>query len=374
MTKILFLINTLGGGGAERVLVNLVNNMDHSKFDITVETMFGDGVNKAALKSNIRYIGKNRFNIRGLSNIVKYIPSRLLYNYYIGSEHYDVVVAYMHGAPTKVVSGCRDKRIKTVTWLHYGNPSKGSFFRYWTSEKRGIQAYANLDAIVGVSHSVTNAFAEYTGISEKNHTLYNTNDTARILKLASESVSQGECSECVKICTAGRLTKQKGFDRLIDVAARLWDEGYRFQINILGAGPEEKNLKDLIASKNAEEYIHMLGFCTNPYSIMAKSDIYVLSSREEGLATVLTEALTLELPVVSTDVSGAKEVLGEKNEYGLVVENSENGIYEGIKELLTNEEKRKKYKEVAGKRAAHFDTNNTVRDTETFFQSLLDRA
>lgn len=369
--RILFLINTLGGGGAERVLVNLVNNMDYSKFDITVETMFADGVNREALNDNIKYIGKNKLNIRGLSNVIRFIPAQLLYRYYVGNNQYDIVVAYMHGAPTKVVSGCRNKEIKTVTWLHNGNPGKGSFFRFWKKKDDAIRAYASLNAIVGVSRSVTEAFSQYTQIKSHLYTLYNTNDIKRIMTMAKDEPATLLEHGDLTICAVGRLSPEKGFDRFINVAVRLWSEGFRFRVYILGAGPEEKKLKDLITSKNAEEYIHMLGFCENPYSIMAKSDMYVLSSREEGLATVLTEALTLGLPVVSTDVSGAKEVLGEKNQYGLVVENSENGIYEGIKNLLLNEEKRKRYKEVAGERAKCFDTESTVRSVEGFFKLLL---
>ena len=94
MIKILFLINTLGGGGAEKVLVNLVNNMDRGQFDITVETMFSGGVNQTLLKPDIKYICKNAFTMKGISHIYKFLPSKYLYRKYIGRKKYDIIGDY----------------------------------------------------------------------------------------------------------------------------------------------------------------------------------------------------------------------------------------------------------------------------------------
>lgn len=368
--RILFLINTLGGGGAERVLVNLVNNMDHSKFDITVETMFAGGVNENFLPNSVKHIKKNKLGIRGLSNMIRYIPEKILFQHYIGHNQYDIIVAYMHGAPVKVIAGCGGKKIKKVAWLHYGNPEKGSFFSFWSKKESAIAAYKKMDAIVGVSQSVTNAFVEYFG-DEKMHTLYNSNDCERIISMGKENVMLPGSKSMPLICTSGRLTTQKGFDRLISAAKTLWDEGYRFRILIMGSGPEERNLKTKIQALNATEYITLLGFCENPYAVMKQCDFFISSSREEGLATVLTEALALGMAAISTDVSGAKEVLGMHNEYGLVVENSEKGIYSGMKEFLSNQELIEKYRMGAVKRAELFDAKHTVLKTEEFFEQLV---
>ena len=371
MIKILFLINTLGGGGAERVLVNLVNNMDKSAFEITVVTMFADGVNRKLLVPEIHFLHRNKLHIRGISKLIPFIPPDLLYRYYIGSDDYDIVVAYMHGAPTKAVAGCSNRTSKKVAWLHYGDPEKGSFFNYWFNRKTAIQAYASMDAIVGVSNSVTKAFENYTGIRNITLTLYNTNDTERIIRMASMPLTESMRKDHPIICTSGRLTRQKGFDRLILAVSKLRREDYKFQIFIMGSGSEETKLKKLIVENGVKECVNLLGFCENPYNIMASSDLYISSSREEGLATVLTEALTLGLPVISTDVSGAKEVLGEQNEYGLVVDNSTEGIYWGLKDYLDNPNKFESYKETAKERARIFSTQNTVHATEEFFKNLL---
>lgn len=369
MIKLLFLTHSLGGGGAERVLVNLVNHMDRSRFDITVRTLFTDGVNRKMLDKGIRYECCHAKMVKGITYVYKLLPPRFLYRKFVGDGDYDIVVAYMHGIPTKVVSGCTNPKTKTVTWLHTGTPKTSTFFKSWLSRKKAIRGYASLDAIVGVSQDVSDAFRKYTRI-ENVHTVYNTNDTARILKMAEEQADLSDYQRPV-IVTAGHLEPVKGNDRLIDAAKRLADDGYRFSVLIMGTGSQKEKLQQQITENHLDDCVHLLGFCENPYAIMAQSDLFVSSSRQEGLATVLTEALTVGLPVVATEVSGAKEVLGQNNEYGLVVENSESGIYEGLKAFLTHPELVQKYRESAKERSTQFDTEHTVQKTEAFFESLM---
>ncbi len=182
MIKVLFLINTLGGGGAERVLVNLVNNMDRTRFDITVETMFEDGVNRARLSPDIRCICRSAPLFRGIAKAFCCLSARQLYRYFIGDERYDVLIAFMHGAPTKVISGCPDPSVKKLTWLHTGDPAHSTFFDFWFRRKTAFKAYASCDAVVGISKTVADAFSAYTGIRDNVCVVYNTNDTARIVR------------------------------------------------------------------------------------------------------------------------------------------------------------------------------------------------
>lgn len=376
MKKVLFLINSLGGGGAERVLVNLVNRLDREKYDITVQTMFGDGVNREFLASDIKYKSTNAACPQGVSFLYRFIPAQMLYKRFIGNERYDLLIAYMHGAPVKALAGCPDKKVKRIAWLHFGNPGKGSFFKFWHTNKMAFRAYNQMDAIVGVANSVVNEFALFTGIHDKLYTVYNTNDVDRILSMAQELpvlTDAGAENDGIRICTAGRLVPQKGYDRLIAVAKRLHDEGYRFSVSIMGTGSDEYRgkLESMIQSNNADAYIRLLGFQKNPYAVMKNSDLYVLSSREEGLATVLTEALFTELPIVATDVSGTREVLGEHDEYGIVVENSEDGIYRGLKRILSDPKLLKCYKGKSKGRADFFAPEKTVKQAEALMDHVL---
>ena len=374
MKKILFLINSLGGGGAERVLVNLVNHVNLSKYEVTVETMYHDGNYRDLLRPEIKYFCKHSPCPPGISRIYKFIPASVLYRHFIGKEKYDVLIAYMHGAPVKVLSGCPDKTTKKIAWLHNGDVQRALFFDFWLSKKKAFQAYDSFHAIAGVADSVTKAFEDYTGIRGKTHTIYNTNDFANVKQMAGlgHSFPQGRGME---ICATGKLAEQKGFDRLISAVSRLHKEGYSLHVSIMGTGAEnyKEQLVNLIKDLDAEKYVELLGYQSNPFAIMAASDLFVLSSRWEGLATVLTEAMIVGTPIVATDVSGTKEVLGENGEYGLVVPSSEDGIYEGIKRFLDDPQLLKHYREKSKERAEFFRPEKTVAQAEALIDMVTEQ-
>ena len=117
MTKVLFLIHDLGEGGAEKVLVNLVNNMDTSQFDITVMTLFDVGVNKQFLSPNIKYRTCFSKMIRGNSHLMKLLSPQQLHRWLIKDE-YDIEVAYLEGPCARVISGCQNTKTKLVSWIH----------------------------------------------------------------------------------------------------------------------------------------------------------------------------------------------------------------------------------------------------------------
>ena len=367
--KILFLTQNLGGGGAERVLVNLANHLNKDRFDVTVETMFEGGVNRTSLDADVSFFCKNAPCFPGISKIAKFIPATFLYKYFIGEAEYDIVVAFMHGLPAKVVSGCHDGSSKIVAWLHNGNPEKGSFFIPWIKEKQAFTAYDRFDAIVGVSKDVTKAFSSYTGIVGKNITLLNVNDINRIISESTEAVDVSLPEEGITVCSVGKLQHIKGFDRLLDAVARLNSEGHRCNVLIIGAGDSEE-LNRRSYELGLGDRVQFTGFQKNPYALMRMCDLFVLSSRSEGLPTVLTEALALGLPVISTNVSGAKEVLGYRDEFGLVVENSTEGIYQGMKKMLEDPVLCDEYRTRSQGRAMQFGVDHTVPAVEKFFEGL----
>lgn len=370
MIKILFLINTLGGGGAERVLVNLVNNMDRSVYDITVETMFDDGVNRELINKDINYISMKAPCPKGYAYIFRVIPASVLYRYFIGKRKYDIIVAYMHGAPVKVISGCKDNTVNTFSWLHNGSPETGTFFKFWLSKKPAFKAYKKCDRIVGVSQSVADAFSGYTGIKEKVAVVYNTSDVERIKNLACSDNPFKTDEDIIKIVSVGRISEEKGYDRLLDICCRL-KRGYDIDVTIAGSGKKENELKEEIKAKSADDWFHLAGYQSNPYKYVSNSDIFVCSSYDEGLSTAVTEAVILGKPVISTDVSGAKEILGENNEYGIVTENNDEALYEGLKKMISDKKLREHYAEKSKERSAFFDTAATVKQAEDLFEEVL---
>ena len=137
------------------------------------------------------------------------------------------------------------------------------------------------------------------------------------------------------------------------------DEGYQHRIQIIGDGYDFENIKNLKTELGIDETAEMLGFTENPYPHFKAADFYILSSRYEGFPTVLFEAITLKKNIIATDVSGVKEML-EEGKLGLIVENSEQGIYEGMKKALTNPEFFEQYQERLKTYQMPFNLENSV--------------
>lgn len=364
MKKLLFLIHTLGRGGAEKALVNLVNNLDAEKFDITVETMFDDGINAKSLKPHIHYISKKAPCPKGISILLKLFPSFFLYKYFIGKNNYDLLVAYMHGAPVKVI--CGNKKAKRIAWLHNGNPESSTMFENWMIKKNAVRAYSSCDAVVGVCESVTNAFSDYTEKKDGMYTVYNTLDIDYIRCQAEKPIDIAIDKERINIVSTGRLGKEKGYERLIDVCNNLKKRSYSFRLYIIGDGAEKKYLQSKIDDLSLNNEVFLLGYKENPYAYINKCDIFICSSFTEGLSTATIEALILGKAIISTDVSGAFEILGN-SEYGVIVENSKSGIEKGLTRFLDNESLITDYCEKAKQRSDFFSISNTISKAENLF-------
>lgn len=129
-------------------------------------------------------------------------------------------------------------------------------------------------------------------------------------------------------------------------------------------------MKNYVKEKDMENCVTFLGYQTNPYKYVAKSDVFVCSSFSEGFSTAATEALIVGTPVCTVEVSGMKEMLGENNEYGIVTENDEEALYRGIKSLIESPELLAHYKKQAEIRGKDFSTEQTVRAVEEMLEKL----
>ncbi len=369
--KVLFLINSLGGGGAERVLVNLVNHIDHTLFDVTVQTIFMAGVNKDHLLDQVHLLEGKKKSFKGISKLIKILPKGAFnrYNRRIDSNHYDVVIAYLHGMATKILWNYKGKKI---AWLHCD--MKYSSLPIFFYKRQISKCFGTYDRIAGVSNTVCDSFQRLYGLGEKLVTVYNTNDTEAIVKQSSaEDYKRFGWNDFdgIKLVSLGRLAEQKGYDRLIAVCKKLKSDGLHFKLLILGKGEQERFLHEMIMKNGLENDVELGGFFVNPYPYVKQADLFVSSSRYEGLSTVMSETLILGTPIISTDVSGVREVLGENSEFGLIVENSEKGLYDGLKELLSTPEKIEHYRKKSLERAPIFNTKTTVRMVENLIEEVL---
>lgn len=370
MKKVLFFIPNLAHGGAERVLVNLVNHMDLAEFDITVQTMFDVGIYKNALKDGIRYIGGLKHYFRGNTHFFKLFTPKQLYKMYI-KEHYDIIVSYLEGPSARIISGCDAKDTKLVCWMHIEQHNYKYAARSFRSISEAKQCYNRFNKIICVADTVKADFTSLFETKANVEVLYNTVESDVIRKKMAEPVDDivFSCDE-INICSVAKLMKTKGYDRLVNIQKRLRDAGLPVHIYIVGKGEEQKNLEAQIKANGLENYWTFVGFKENPYKYVAASDLYVCSSRKEGFSTAVTEALIVGTPVVSTDCSGAKELLGYNNEYGIVTENNEDSLFEGILDMLQSDGKLEYYKQKAAERGKKFETQSTVKAVEKMLSEV----
>jgi glycosyltransferase involved in cell wall biosynthesis len=149
----------------------------------------------------------------------------------------------------------------------------------------------------------------------------------------------------------------------------LLDEGFHHKILILGDGYDFENIKNLQKDLGVTETSTLFGFTDNPYPQIKNADFYILSSRYEGFPTVLFEAITLKKNIIATDVSGVREMLDD-GKLGLIIENSEQGIYDGMKKALENPESFDQYAEILKNYEMPFNLQNSVNSIVTILDEL----
>lgn len=369
MKKVLFLIHDLCGGGAEKVLVNLVNNMDYSQFDVTVMCLFDVGENKKYLRPEVHYKFVYKRVFRGNQHYMKLFSPETLHKKYI-KDTYDIEVAYLEGPCTRIISGCQNKDTIIVSWIHCTMKSKEQISGAFRSYNEAVECYKRFDKIAFVSKDTQDCFVRYCNVNPNMSVLYNTNETEQILIEANEAADEIKIDDSVKLIGTGKLEKPKGFDRLIKIHKKLIDEGYQINTYILGKGSEEDYLRKLAGDLGVSDSVHLLGYQTNPHKYVSKCDLFVCASFSEGFSTAATEALIVGVPVCTVDVSGMKEMLGGSNEYGIVTENSEDALYQGIRQLMEDPELLEHYKQQAAVRAKAFSKENTVKAVENMLLSL----
>lgn len=370
MKKILFLIPNLSVGGAEKVLVNLVNNMNKEKFDITVQALFNVGVNRQFLNKDIHYKYCMKKQFRGNSQVLKLFSPKFLFKHFV-KEKYDVIISYLEGPTARIVSGCNDKDTKLVSWIHCRIDNEKEAIVGFRNFEEAKKCYNKFDYTACVSKMTMDYFTNTFDFKKPIGVIYNTIETNKIIEKSNEVIDDVSFdNNYINICSVGKLTQVKGFDRLVHIHKKLLDNNIKNRVYILGIGEEENNLKKYISENSLEDTFILLGYNTNPYKYVKNCDLYVCSSHSEGFSTSVTESLIVGTPVVTTLCSGMQEMLGYNNEYGIVTENNEDALYEGIKKILTEENLLQQYKKQAIVRGQRFSTEKTVKAVEDMLESL----
>lgn len=342
--KILFVIESLAGGGAEKVLTTLVKNIDQTKFDVTVLTVVKTGVYVEEVVKYCRIISILP-DYQTLNNPISKMKYKMdykkiytddckkTYQKYVKDE-YDVEVAFVEGFVTKLVAASWNKQSKKYAWVHTDMIKNNHADANYVDFEQQKNVYAIYDSIFAVSEYVRKVFIDKFGdeFREKIKIQYNPVDSKEIENLSSKSIDD-KYEKKIKLIAIGRFVQAKGFDRLIHVAKKLYQTGYEFEIWILGDGEEKTEMERYIKKNNMQGYFKLKGFQDNPYPYIKAADAFICSSRAEGFSTVATEALILNKPIFTTDCAGMKELFGEY-QCGIICENSEDGIYDMLSKTL----------------------------------------
>lgn len=262
----------------------------------------------------------------------------------IREEEYDIALAYW-GDHTMFYMVDKVNAKKKISWLHfdYDEPPREDALYLPYFEKN--------DKIVTVSNEIKNSvIKKFPSLESKTVVIENLIDEDDIKRKAKEETDFVGDFDGIKILSIGRLCEQKGFDLAIPAVARLFREGENVRYYIIGEGSGEykQKLLDTVRENGAEDYVRFLPRTDNPYKYMARCDIYLQPSRHEGKPISVEEAKVLCLPICVTEYKSAREQLGDGS-LGFICEISEEGIYNGLKTLLSDKDKREGYKSALSK-------------------------
>ncbi|HDR3888940.1 TPA: glycosyltransferase [Bacillus cereus] len=365
---VLFVINNLNCGGAEKSLISLLNTMDYSRYNVDLFLFKHEGLflNKIPKKVNVLeepseyqlfdmpikaaimkclrqgrldialsrvcagYIFKSEKNKARCEQRVWRYLSKSLQNI---SKKYDVAIGYLEKNP---VYFCIDKV----------NANKKIGFIHTDYDKLGMDPnidmgyFRSLDHIVTVSEECANVLKQRFSIyNDKIGVIHNIVSPSTINKMSQEKVDLER--KGVKLVSVGRLSHEKGFDLAIEACKNLVGDGYEIKWYIIGEGEGRGKLEKMIEENHLQNHFLLLGLKENPYPYIREADIYVQPSRFEGKSIAIDEAKILHKPIVVTNFSTAKDQI-KNEENGLMIDMDAHSLSEGIKKLIHNEELRNK--------------------------------
>jgi len=358
-------METIEGGGAEKVLRNLVNNMDQTRFDITVQTVYPDG-GAGLLSPGICYRAMYPVRTRVTELLYRLeTASGLAYRNRMADD-YDIECAYLECGATKVIAGSTNRKAVKLAWVHCDLCKAMQDPEGFAKKTRPY--YRKYNRVVCVSNLGQQSFRKLYGDEIPTVIVHNTVDCEEILQNAQVPVS--DLPEAPLVVSLGRLSEPKCYLRLLKAHKRLLEEGIRHRLLILGEGPHRLMLETYIRENNLGDTVSLPGFKTNPYPYLKAADVLACSSIYECFSTFVTEGLILGKPIVTTDVSGMRELLGD-SEYGLITRIDDGDFYEGLKKMLLDNKLRQNYTHKAAVRGRDFSTEKLITETETFLDNCV---
>ena len=248
---------------------------------------------------------------------------------------YDTEIAFLEGPITRIFS-VKNNDVKKIAWIHndisqvFGNNIKAKLKKIIDKK-----IYSKYQELIFVSKDNLDKFNKmYPSIDIEKKVIHNYIDKEEVLRKAKEKQEIEFDRNEFNLVTVTRLVEQKGIDRLIDIHEKLIENGIKHNIYVIGDGPEKEKLKNMIKEKQVENTFFLLGKQTNPYPYIKNADYFCLLSRFEGYGMVIEEAKILNKDIVITNTAAREAVEGY--EKAIILNNNEEDIYLGLKEIIQN--------------------------------------
>lgn len=362
--RLLFFINTLYPGGAEKVLVDVANQLSQKDYEVTIVSVLG-GPLITGLSNRVKTI----ILIQSENRLVKYILERIyfkLFPYHLFCKlflkgDFDVSIAYVQGFPTKVLAKLNDSQTAKIAFIHSDFSKRNDIYKYYRTKKACLNEYQSFDKVCFVANAAKEGFFKTIGELDNAMVVHNVIDVDVVRRLSQQPLNDEYHTNGLKIITVGRLSSVKAFDRLINISSFLKETGIEHEIWILGEGEQRKSLEELIIKKEVSDHVKLLGYKPNPYKYVIKSDLYVCSSFFEGYSTSVAEALALGVPVLTTQCSGMDEIL-HNGEFGTIVSNDENSLKGELFRIASDREVLAQYREKAQAGKACYSPENSLAE------------
>lgn len=307
-TRVLFMIPTLTGGGAERVMVTLLRHIDRSRFQpmlAVVDTRQAVFLDEIPDDVEIFDLGRRRVRL-ALVKILRLIRQLRPDLVFSTLGHLNLALAMCR----PLMPGSVKLMGRETTFLSQGLAGYG-FPRLWKWAYRGF--YHKLDGVICQTEAMrADMTSQFRMPQDKAVVIHNPVNVEEARRLAQATVPRGsggaEEGALPHLVAAGRLSPEKGFDLLIEALALCRDLSPR--LTLLGDGPQGGDLRARAISLGVFDQINFVGFQRNPYPWFARADAFVLASRYEGFPNAMLEALACGTPVIATPVPGVGEILG----------------------------------------------------------------
>ncbi len=302
-----------------------------------------------------------------LAQIMFRLPKGLVRRLFLRGS-YDLEVAYLEGFPTKVVSTFPEA-VKKIAFVHCDISADNPIASIYTSNAACLRQYQGFNRVCFVSGRAKTGFLSVVGDPGNACVVHNVMEIGDIFAKAEVPAAHQYQANGLKLVTVGRLTEPKKFDRLLRIAERL-EKDREFELWIIGDGDLRQDFETYIAEHDIRS-VKLLGFQSNPYSLVKQADLFVCSSLYEGYSTAVTEALLLNVPVLTTACAGMDEIV-LPDKHGWIVENSEKALQEKLECLMTHPEEIRAMKTKLRISAEKYNADHAAEEYLELFRTVVE--